>query len=46
MQVLTYGFTFALDKNDIEVGDALDGVAGPNSDAVRFTVSYAMDFEL
>ncbi|VAW52982.1 hypothetical protein MNBD_GAMMA05-1911 [hydrothermal vent metagenome] len=40
------GFTFALDKNDIEVGDALDGVAGPNSDAVRFTVSYAMDFEL
>ncbi len=40
------GFTFALDKNDIEVGNALDATAGPNSDAVRFTVSYAMDFEL
>ena len=32
------GFTFAVDKND------LDG--GGNADAVRFTVSYSVDFEL
>ena len=31
------GFTFAVDKNDIEGGSA---------DNVRFTVSYAVDFEL
>ncbi|PCJ89251.1 MAG: hypothetical protein COA54_00500 [Thiotrichaceae bacterium] len=31
------GFTFAVDKNDIDGGSA---------DNVRFTVSYAMDFEL
>ncbi len=31
------GFTFAADKNDIE---------GGNADNVRFTVSYAVDFEL
>ncbi len=31
------GFTFAVDKNDVDGGSA---------DNVRFTVSYAMDFEL
>ncbi len=31
------GFTFAVDKNDIKGGSA---------DNVRFTVSYAVDFEL
>jgi len=38
------GFTFAVDKNDIDVGDAID--INNNSDAVRFTASYSMDFEL
>ena len=38
------GFTFAVDKNDIDKGffAATDGSA----DNVRFTVSYGMDFEL
>ena len=38
------GFTFAVDKNDIDDGDALD--FNNNSDAVRFTASYSIDFEL
>jgi uncharacterized protein (TIGR02001 family) len=38
------GFTFAVDKNDIDDGDALD--FNNNSDAVRFTASYSVDFEL
>lgn len=41
------GFTFAIDKNDIKSGDALDALdPNGNSDAVRFTVSYSVDFEL
>lgn len=39
------GFTFAVDKNDIEAGDALSGMAA-DVEAVRFTVSYSKDFEL
>jgi len=38
------GFTFALDKNDIDAGDAVDIASDTN--AIRFTVSYSMDFEL
>ena len=38
------GFTFAVDKNDIE--DINPTFGGTNSDAVRFTVSYSKDFEL
>ena len=38
------GFTFAIDKNDIDPGDAIDFAA--DTDAVRFTVSYSKDFEL
>ena len=38
------GFTFAIDKNDIDPGDAID--FAPDTDAVRFTVSYSVDFEL
>lgn len=38
------GFTFAVDKNDIDSGDALD--FNNNDDAVRFTASYGIDFEL
>ena len=38
------GFTFAVDKNDIDTGTALD--FNNNSDAVRFTASYSVDFEL
>jgi uncharacterized protein (TIGR02001 family) len=40
------GFTFAVDKNDIETGDTLDFLGATNSDAVRFTVSYSKDFAL
>lgn len=40
------GFTFAVDKNDIDEGDALSGLGTGDSDAVRFTVSYSVDFEL
>lgn len=40
------GFTFAIDKNDIDAGDALSGLGAPDDDAVRFTVSYSVDFEL
>ena len=40
------GFTFAIDKNDIDAGDALSGLGGPDDDAVRFTVSYSVDIEL
>ena len=32
------GFTFAVDKNDIDNGTAIDNV--------RFTASYVVDFEL
>ena len=38
------GFTFAVDKNDIKAGDAVDIAA--DTDAIRFTVSYSVDFEL
>lgn len=38
------GFTFAVDKNDIE--DTNPTFGGGNADAVRFTVSYSKDFEL
>lgn len=38
------GFTFAVDKNDIE--DINPSFGGGNSDAVRFTVSYSKDFQL
>lgn len=38
------GFTFAVDKNDIE--DINPTFGGGNADAVRFTVSYSKDFEL
>ena len=38
------GFTFAVDKNDIE--DSNPTFGGGNADAVRFTVSYSKDFEL
>ena len=38
------GFTFAVDKNDIE--DINPTFGGGNADAVRFTVSYSRDFEL
>jgi uncharacterized protein (TIGR02001 family) len=38
------GFTFAVDRNDIDPGDAIDIAA--DTDAVRFTVSYSKDFEL
>lgn len=38
------GFTFAVDKNDIEDNNPTFG--GGNADSVRFTVSYSKDFEL
>ncbi len=38
------GFTFAIDKNDIENKNVALGSA--TADAVRFTVSYSVDFEL
>jgi len=38
------GFTFAVDKNDIE--DINPTFGGGNADAVRFTVSYSKDFQL
>ena len=42
------GFTFAVDKNDIEATNpGFGGVGGAGTeDRVRFTVSYAVDFEL
>ena len=42
------GFTFAVDKNDIEATNpAFAGVGGVGSeDNVRFTVSYSQDFQL
>ncbi len=38
------GFTFAIDKNDIEATNVVFGSQTAN--AVRFTVSYSVDFEL
>lgn len=42
------GFTFAVDKNDVEATNpTFGGVGGAGSeDNVRFTISYAIDFEL
>ena len=40
------GFTFAVDKNDIEDNNPALGSLSSNMDAVRFTVSYSKDFEL
>ena len=41
------GFTFAVDKNDVEATNAFFALAGDGSDDnVRFSVSYAVDFEL
>jgi len=39
------GFTFAVDKNDVDSNNAAFGAAGKAND-VRFTVSYSVDFEL
>ena len=39
------GFTFAVDKNDIDSGSGVMDF-NTNSDAVRFTASYSVDFEL
>lgn len=38
------GFTFAVDKNNIDAGDAVDITL--DTDAIRFTVSYSVDFNL
>ena len=38
------GFTFAVDKNDTDQGTGFG--FNTNSDAVRFTASYSVDFEL
>ncbi len=40
------GFTFAVDKNDIEDTNPVFGGFANNMDNVRFTVSYSKDFEL
>ena len=40
------GFTFAVDKNDVESGNSAVGGLSPNMDAVRFTVSFSKDFQL
>jgi len=40
------GFTFAVDKNDIEKTNAFFALGDGTSDNVRFTASYAIDFQL
>ena len=40
------GFTFAVDKSDVEDSNKAVGGLSPNMDAVRFTVSYSKDFQL
>ncbi len=40
------GFTFALDKNDIDTANPVFGAADGSANNVRFTVSYSVDFEL
>lgn len=40
------GFTFAMDKNDIESVNPVLALGDGTSDNVRFTASYTVDFEL
>ncbi len=40
------GFTFAVDKNDVETTNPTFGLADGSLDNVRFTVSYSKDFDL
>lgn len=40
------GFSFAVDKSDVEETNSAVGGLAPNMDAVRFTVSYSLDFDL
>ena len=40
------GFTFAVDKNDVDDANFFNGVADGTADNVRFTASYSVDFEL
>ena len=40
------GFNFAVDKSDVDESNAAVGGLAANMDAVRFTISYSMDFEL
>lgn len=40
------GFTFAVDKNDVESANPVFGLSDGSADNVRFTASYAIDFEL
>ena len=40
------GFSFAIDKSDVEATNSAVGGLSPNMDAVRFTVGYGLDFDL
>ena len=40
------GFTFAVDKNDVEAANPVFGVSDDSADNVRFTASYSIDFQL
>ncbi len=40
------GFTFAVDKNDVESTNPVFALGDGTSDNVRFTASYSVDFEL
>tara|TARA_R110001592_G_scaffold70545_10_gene216088 strand:+ start:5401 stop:6123 length:723 start_codon:yes stop_codon:yes gene_type:complete len=40
------GFSFAIDKSDVDQSNAAVGGLAANMDAVRFTISYSLDFEL
>jgi uncharacterized protein (TIGR02001 family) len=40
------GFSLAVDKNDVEATNGAVGGLAVNMDAVRFTVSYSLDFKL
>jgi uncharacterized protein (TIGR02001 family) len=40
------GFTFAVDKNDVESTNGAVGGLANNMDAIRFTVSFSKDFKL
>ena len=40
------GFSFAVDKSDVDENNGAVGGLAANMDAVRFTISYSLDFEL